>query len=357
MPPKSVPTHRWDSRLRPPPPASPPVRRAHATTEPTRGQLRSRSWRRSSQGLYVPAVAEWTPGQRVVEASALLPLSGGGAVSGWAAAYWLGVRLLDGLDARLRREPVLLNLGPQGQLRPRPDIRLSRERFDDRERHIVRGVPCANPVRAAFDGARVAASLTAAVVIIDMIVTSGLLTLDELTAYVDQRAGWKGVQQARRAVRLAVTGSRSPPETRLRLAWVLDARLPPLLVNAAVFDLTGRLLGYPDALDPSSGVVLEYDGDDHRDISNHTRDNIREELFEAHGLTVMRATRLDLGGSRVELVRRMRQAHTRALNRDRRQDGWAIRAPRTPSRTTGDTGLGGGGGGGSGEQKREKKQK
>lgn len=316
--------HRWDSRLRPPPVAVRPLKRANAATDPTPAQLKGPDWRRSSQGLYVPAAVERTPGQRILEAAALLPAQG--AVSGWGSAYWRGVRLLDGAVS-IRTDPVLLCLGCRGHIRRRPGVRISREKLPADEVESVRGVSCATPLRTAFDGARLAVSATEAVVFVDMVLTAGLVTHSELVRYVHQRAGWKGVGQARRAVDLAVAGSRSPPETRLRLLWLLEAGLPAVLVNPPVFDLDGRLLGYPDALEPMSGAVLEYDGDGHRDLANHTRDNIREELFEAHGLTVMRATRLDLGGGRAALVTRMRRTHARAVDRDSRHDRWTLESP------------------------------
>jgi hypothetical protein len=140
--------------------------------------------------------------------------------------------------------------------------------------------------------------------------------------------GWNGVKQARKALALAVTGSRSPPETRLRLVWVLEAGLPTLLVNQPVFSLEGQLLGYPDGLDPDTGCVLEYDGEDHRDLQHHTSDNDREELFEDHGLTVMRATRLNLGRDKPALIARMRRTCQRAERRDRGLDRWTLDPPR-----------------------------
>ena len=41
------------------------------------------------------------------------------------------------------------------------------------------------------------------------------------------------------------------------------------LCNPPVFDLHGKLLGYPDIFDPISGTIGEYDGADHKDIERH----------------------------------------------------------------------------------------
>ena len=52
-------------------------------TGPTRGQARGPGWRRTSQGLHVPAGVDVTPEQRIVEAAAVLRKDE--AVAGWAA--------------------------------------------------------------------------------------------------------------------------------------------------------------------------------------------------------------------------------------------------------------------------------
>lgn len=333
--------HRWDSQLRPPPPGITPVRWADAPerlgadgaaaggrpTYPSRAQLRGPGWRRSSRGFYVPAGRALAPEQRIAEAAALLP--GYGAIGGWASAYWQGVRLLDGRGATgLDVLPVLLCLGPYGKIRRRDAVRFSRDRLPPQDVTQFRGIHCTTLLRTAFDASRRDAELVEAVVHLDLMITAGTVDREELGAYIRAHPGWRGVEQARAALALSVEGSRSPPETRMRLAWLLDAKLPTPLVNPPMFDLEGNLLGYPDLLDPESGTVSEYDSDDHRDLVAHTADNSREELFEHHGLVVTRVTRLDLRAARrPALVTRFRQAHARGLRRDREQDGWTLQPP------------------------------
>ena len=256
-------------------------------------------------------------------------LPGYGAVGGWAAAYLLGVRLLDGRGpAGSQARPVLLCLGPRGRIRHRDGVRLSREKLPDDDLAEVNGIRCTSPLRTAFDGSRLDTDPVEAVVHLDLILTAFRLHRDELGAYIDSHPGWRGVERARRAYALSVAGSRSPPETRLRLAWTLDAGLPAPLLNPPVFDRRGALLGYPDLLDPDSATAIEYDGDDHRDLVSHTVDNDREERFEHHGLIVTRVTRLDLRPSRRQaLVVRLRRAHARGLRRDRRDDRWTLAPP------------------------------
>lgn len=61
--------------------------------------------------------------------------------------------------------------------------------------------------------------------------------------------------------------------------WILDAGLPPPLVNRQVRDLAGRLVGVADLLDVEAGVAGEYDGAAHRTRARHRKDNDRLERF------------------------------------------------------------------------------
>ncbi len=321
--------HRWDSRLRPPPPGITPIPWAEAlerrdgSGQPSHAQLRGPGWRRTSPGRYVPADTAISPEQRITEVAASLPAYA--AIGGWAAAYWMGVRLLDG-GGRSGQDlsPVLVSCGVDGKVRRRPGIEVSRERLPDSDITMVRGIRCTTAMRTALDGARLAPTLRDGVVHLDMMLTAGTLGLDGLRTAISRYAGWRGIARSRRAVSLAVEGSRSPPETRMRLVWVLDDGLPALLVNSPVYGAGGRLLGVPDALDPDAATFLEYDGDDHRDLVNHTADNVREELLEEHGLVSVRVTRLDLSGPRTALVDRMTRTRARGLARDRRLDRWSL---------------------------------
>jgi hypothetical protein len=160
-----------------------------------------------------------------------------------------------------------------------------------------------------------------------MMLTARLFLQDDLSAYVDQHPGWRRIRQARRVLGLVDPRSASPPGTRMRLVWMLDAKLPRPLVNQPVFDRNGQLLGYPDLLEAASATVLEYDSDDHRELEYHTDDNSREELLEDHGLIVCRVTRLDLARPRHLLVSRIQRARQRGLTRDRRRDRWTLEPP------------------------------
>ena len=128
----------------------------------------------------------------------------------------------------------------------------------------------------------------------DMMAAAELVSIKRQRDYVSSHPGRLGVPVARQALDLASEDSRSPNETRMRLVWVLDAELPPPLVNKPVFDLNGRLLGVADLLDPQAGVVGEFDGAEHRAARRHTADVEREDRLRRHGLEVFRVTGLGL---------------------------------------------------------------
>lgn len=317
-------TLRWNTQLAPSGDAVLPVRARPEDGQPTRSQLRGTSWRSSSHGLFVPANTPDTPSQRIVEAAARLP--GYGAVGGWAAAYWSGAGFLDGGGA-VAPAPVLLCVGDRGHIRPSPGVTVCRARMTPTDMCELHGLHVTTPVRTAFDGARLASSLVEATVFLDMMLAAGLLSTVELASYLlEHRPAWKGVGQARDALRFADPRSRSPQETRLRMLWMIQAALPRPLVNAPVFGWDGSLLGIADLLDPDAGTVGEYDGEQHRELSQHTRDNLREELFEEHGLVVTRVTSLDMR-DRETTGSRLARAWERGESRERYKDRWTLVQP------------------------------
>jgi hypothetical protein len=191
----------------------------------------------------------------------------------------------------------------------------------------IRGLRCMAAVPSVFDAMRLHPDVRGAVVDADMAAAARLLAIKDLQAYVDARPTWRGtpgVPVVRAALKLAHDRSASPPETRLRLVWVLDAGLPPPLVNVPVYDRSGHLLGIPDLLDPVAGLVVEYDGDDHRDPARHSDDVDREARFRGVRLEVTRVTGRDLRRT-PELVHRLQTARKRALFLPERERNWFLR--------------------------------
>jgi hypothetical protein len=114
-----------------------------------------------------------------------------------------------------------------------------------------------------------------------------------------------GVPVARAVVELCDPRARSAGESRLRYIWIVEAGLPRPEVNPLVVDALGTVVAMTDLLDTGAGLAGEYDGSTHRELEEHTSDNAREEDLEALGLVVVRATSINVGPKRLDLVRRL----------------------------------------------------
>ena len=291
----------------------------------TPAMLRGSRWRRSSRGFYVPAGAAATPTQRIVELAPLVPA--GGAITGWAAAYALGVDLLDGLDPHsMAPVPATVLLGSDIGRADLPLVRFRRARLEPDEIMTDHGLVVTTPLRTWVEAVLEGPDLVEAVVAADLV--AGTLHLDPaaLTRWCEANHMFRGMRRIRSALAWADSASASPWETRLRLFYRRQAHLPKPLVNQPVFDLEERLLGVPDLFDPEVGLATEFDGQAHRERRQHRADNLREEALESANLVVCRVDSLDFR-SPVPLAERLRRRYEQGRKRDRRQDRWTLRQP------------------------------
>ena len=296
----------------------------------TRGELRGSRWRQTSRGFYVRASESAAPistTQRILDA--WVPASGRAIVTGWAAAFVAGVDLLDGIDPwTMAPLPVDLLVPTEAHPRDREGVRYIRTASARLDMIETSGLAVATMPRAAFDGIRYAGDLAEAVAFADACAHAGRLDLTELRQFVERWPNHLGVEQARQAANVADQAARSTWESRLRVCWMMDARLPRPEANKPVFSLDGKLLGIPDLLDEATGFASEFDGQDHRDRHRHHDDNIREERLEGAGLTMSRADSIDLRPrNRPALAIRLRDGYARALRRDRSSDRWTTTEP------------------------------
>jgi hypothetical protein len=291
---------------------------------PTKRQATGHHQRRTSSGLYVPsAVDAHVVEQRVYEQGHRIRSVG--AVSGWAALRWRGAAYFDGLDSNGVELPVPLVVGNH-PLQPDPRIRIDRSQIAPTERLCTAGIWVATVQRALFDVMRFSPHVRDAVVAMDMAAAARLISVCLMSQYVVHRSAWTGVPLVREALALATNDSRSPQESRMRLVWILDARLPMPLCNVPIFDLAGRLLAVPDLFDPVAGQVGEYDGVDHKSIERHRADVAREGLLRRHGLEYFAVVGGDLP-HRSLVVRRMYESRDRALFQAPDQRTWTLTPP------------------------------
>ena len=178
-----------------------PVRRDPAgRLGPTFNSARGPLWRTSSRGWNVPASVALTTDQRIVEASAVLPVHGG--VTGWAGLHWMRARWFDGLGPGGNLRPVAL-VTAGDDIRPQPGIAISAERLDPRDLIVLDQVRLTSAVRSVWFEARYAETLRDAVGVIDMAAYDDLVSLDELAAWSHDHPGWIGAPRFRSALALA----------------------------------------------------------------------------------------------------------------------------------------------------------
>jgi very-short-patch-repair endonuclease len=187
-------------------------------------------------------------------------------------------------------EPIVVTIPREVSVRGRAGVRLRRASLLESEVVTHRSFRVTTPLRTVRDLGSYA-DLVESVVAVELALRAGLVALSDLASHVEQHPGTKGVKRLRRALRLADARSESPMETRLRLQ-LLKARLPTPCVQADLRDAAGGFLGRADLYYPDRRLVIEYDGENHRDrlVSDLRRQNA---LVNA-GYHVLRFTAADL---------------------------------------------------------------
>lgn len=291
-----------------------PVRQGDGPGEQTRVAVRGTRWRRVARGLHVDSAAPAVVEQRVLEQASRL--GDRGAATGWAALRLAGAAYADGLDRHGAPRRVPLVAGGSG-VRSDGEALVVREALEEGEVVVRQGVRCVSPERAVAHEVCRLTDPREAVVVVDMACAAELTSLRRLRAWLAEQPGRRDRGRLLRALLLADEGSRSPMETRMRLAWQLDAGRGRPLCNRQVLDESGRLLGVADLVDPVHAVVGEYDGQEHRSRARHRRDVRREADFRAAGLEVVTVVAGDLDEPWV-LMPRIHQAYGRAGQTPRR---------------------------------------
>ncbi|GAA1928445.1 hypothetical protein [Nocardioides hwasunensis] len=301
-----------------------PVRRdPTGRAGPTDRQVRSGKYRRTSQGLYVPADVELTREQRIVEAAAVLPSYGG--VTGWAALAWAGGSWFSGVEADGTKAPVPLAIGPR-KIRQQASMLVTADTLPPD--HVVEldGLPMTSIMWSLAWELRHAPNARRAVGIADMAAYSDLVSRSELQAWAADMLPQTGVDNVRAAAEMMDENSWSWQETALRLVWMLDVGLDRPLSNRAIFDLHGRHLATCDLLDVEAALVIEYNGKLHDVAVRRRIDEAREELLRNHGITMLTVVDRHMQ-DRAALAEILEDARAEALRSAPAQRTWTIEAP------------------------------
>ena len=281
--PSAVPSRRVRSRL------TRPATRATARAEGIRDwQLRHTDVERLSRDTYVPRSLS---GEVTTRLAAALLTAPAGAVASHrtAAALWgLQIPLQEATDQR-----VDLTVPLTSRAESRRDRRVYRCDLLEADVTRRRSLPVTTPERTWRDLAGVLQPGPL------LAVTDQLLDdwcrLTDLEAQLAARPSGRGSARARTVLPLGNGRAESPMESLMR--WLLhEAGVPAPVVQHLVHDGRGRLLGRADLAWPDRLLIVEFDGDVHRERSVFVKDLRRQNALVAEGWTVLRFSSADILG-------------------------------------------------------------
>ena len=135
-----------------------------------------------------------------------------------------------------------------------------------------------------------------------------LAVMAELERAVLRHQGRRGHRSLVTAFALVRPGTDSPAETELRLDLVAFG-LPDPVDNLHIHDASGRRIAIGDLAYPAYRVLVEYDGEHHREDTNqYARDVDRLDDLAHAGWRVIRFNRSHRGIRRVRRLERVRDA-------------------------------------------------
>lgn len=225
------------------------------------------------------------------------------AFSGRTAAWLLGLDMTP-------CDPIEVTIDRTVPVRARAGVKLRRAALSEPEVIAVGNLRVTSALRTIRDLGSGRDQIEA-VVANEIGIRSGAVTLCELADFVAEHPGEKGIKRLRRALALVEPRSESPMETRLRL-HLIKARLPHPSVQIDIHDSSGDFLGRADLYYPDRGLIIEFDGDNHRDrlVPDLRRQN---SLINA-GYHLLRFSAVDLRFP-AAVVSEVRQARARLPKR------------------------------------------
>lgn len=187
-------------------------------------------------------------------------------------------------------EPIEVTLPRLSETSHLAGVRLTRSDFTASEACRARGFPATSRTRTIADLAR-RNPLVEAVVILDMALRRGLVSIDELRTWVHDHPRHRGIGRLVEAMEMADPRSESPMESRVR-AHLVIAGLPKPIVQQPLDDESGGFIGRPDLYYAHARLAIEYDGASHRD--SFAADNRRQNRLIEAGYRVLRFTAGDI---------------------------------------------------------------
>lgn len=280
-----------------PPRVTGPLDRAGARAAGiTDWQLRHREIQRTSRDTYLPRLADDLDRVRAV----LLGAPDEAVVSHLSAARLWGFEVpLVPDDAK-----VHLTVRPEARLRHRRDRCIHYSAVPAPETRCRHGVLVSSPSRTWIDLAAMVPP-AALLAVSDQMLARGFPE-DEFPAILQRAVGRRGVVTARRVAASADGRAGSPMESVLR--WLIQEAGLPRPVLQHVVRAGGRFVGRVDLAWPDRQVLVEFDGNVHRDRRVFVEDLRRQNGLVLGGWTVLRFTSGDVLGRPEQVLAAIRAA-------------------------------------------------
>ena len=234
-------------------------------------------------------------------AAVLLTAPAGAVVSHLTAAALWGLAIP--LQPDDERVDLIVSTG--SAVRGRADRRLHRTPVSTAETIRHRGIWVTTPARTWRDLATVLAP-PALLAVTDQLMAARC-TLVDLQVQLAGRPTGRGAARARSVLPIADPRAESPMESVLR--WLIhEAGLPAPELQFVINDAAGAFLGRADLAWPAHRVLVEFDGDIHRERRVFVNDLRRQNALVAEGWVILRFTSADVLGRPAEVVAEIRRA-------------------------------------------------
>ena len=262
-------------------------------------ELRHPQVSRLSRDTYLPNALRGDLAARL--AAVLLTAPSGAVISHLSAADVWGLQI----PMRARDDDRVHLTIPEGsRAESRVDRRLYRMPFDETSVVRRRSIPVTSPARTWRDLAGIL-QRPALLAATDQLV-NGLVSRQELQRELRRRPTGRGCARAREVLPLADPRAESPMESVVR--WLVhDGGLPAPEPQFTVRDADG-IVGRADLAWPDRRVIVEFDGDVHRERAVFVKDARRQNRLIAAGWTVLRFTSADVFGRPREVIAEIRRA-------------------------------------------------
>jgi very-short-patch-repair endonuclease len=260
--------------------------------------LRRRDVVRLSRDTYVPRAIASDIGSRIE--AVLMTAPADAVVShGTAAALWQ-------VEIPLSRdERVHVTVSTGSAVRTRADRVIHRSPLSQEETTSVRRLPVTTPARTWRDLAAVL-ERPALLAVTDQLLAAGC-TREELARQLQRRPTGRGAARAREVLPLGDRRAESVMESWTR--WLIhDARLPMPDLQVDVHSDGGQFVGRADFLWLDRKVIVEFDGDHHRERKAFVDDLRRQNGLVAAGWTILRFSSADVLGRPEYVIATIRRA-------------------------------------------------